>query len=408
MTIIGHEIISLFNESLDSLRPRTKDRFISDRDANILKYRFDFENESFPDYKIIGDKFDLSQERVRQIIYRAFRILGGAGRKLQDDIPIVRMLRIILNLVDSEKTIDKNLNIIISCEEWFPGISPKLMIDFIARLVYYENKDVKNCMNQHSVYAKACLIDEKNKIKKQLDKKKCKEIVDQLFKQVVWFEKRSLWPNIEYSKLEAKRETSNDTLYINGDYKSHKCNRLVQYESGLELNFILLLEKASRVKYYIEQPLKINYTRNGANYSYTPDFAVFLENNEIFIVEIKDYTGMVDCRTQRRIEALIDYCKEKGFGLLLTDGKYTITKLLTKQYNTEFEAELNDRLSNGKTMLYNEFKEMQDRYNVKWIELLQVVVKNNWSLHPFPFGLRNTNGYGVFRENLILTARSTS
>lgn len=112
---------------------------------------------------------------------------------------------------------------------------------------------------------------------------------------------------------------------------------------------------------------------------------------------------MVDAKVHRKREALIEYCTTHGFGLLLTNGRHSIERLLEKEYNKDFENALIDGLNErgGRTIFFNEFKKIQETHHGQWIEFLAIVLKNNLGLYPFPFKLTKKNNYSKFREVII-------
>jgi hypothetical protein len=208
---------------------------------------------------------------------------------------------------------------------------------------------------------------------------------------------------VNSSDLKPARKTSENTDYNTGTYYSDKSKRNIQYESGIEYSFILKLESFPRVKFYVEQPKTIEYTRNNKNNRYTPDFAVFLDSGEVFFVETKDFTGMSDARVHKKMEALIDFCKYKGFGVLLMNQKESIKWLFKYEFNIGFRDELKLKLNEngGRTIFFAEFSAIKDIYKAKWTELLAIVLTENWSLYPFPFKLCNRNPYQKFRETFV-------
>jgi len=64
-------------------------------------------------------------------------------------------------------------------------------------------------------------------------------------------------------------------------------NRLVEFESSLERDFIYLLEFDTNVKSYYEQPLTLIYNDGIKNRTYTPDFLVEYWDEEPELIEIK-------------------------------------------------------------------------------------------------------------------------
>jgi hypothetical protein len=407
MTIQGQIIVDLFTKSLDCVNRSSKQRIINERDALIIKQCYDFENSVFPDFEDIAKRYNLTRERIRQIHVRTLKKLGWAGRKFDSNIPVVQLIKALDSFTKDCPGDDKYFKVINFwdynlCE--YPG---KKVVELISRLTFSEVENVTSCLK---------LFEKWEKKKARVAKKaleglqgeltpptKISRKQEDILNQVIWFNKKSKWDDIESSFLVPQRLVNYNPKYSSGSFLSAKCNRHVQYESGLELKFIKLLESCPQVKTYLEQPITLTFKKGREKVIYTPDFAVILESGEAFIVEIKDLTGMVDCRVQKKIEAIIEFCEKLGFGFLLTDGRYTIRHLLDIKYNTDFEKELISRLSYEKrrTMFYNEFKELQIDFNIRWIDLLAIVVVNNLSLYPFPFKLHRQNNYNVFRSIVI-------
>ena len=74
-----------------------------------------------------------------------------------------------------------------------------------------------------------------------------------------------------------------------GYFPSKKLNRMVEYESLLERDAILLFEFSSGVVSYQEQPEMIYYNDGDKTRQYFPDFEVVLITGEIIHVEVKPY-----------------------------------------------------------------------------------------------------------------------
>ena len=74
-----------------------------------------------------------------------------------------------------------------------------------------------------------------------------------------------------------------------GYFPSKKLNRMVEYESLLERDAILLFEFSSGVVSYQEQPEMIYYNDGDRTRQYFPDFELVLITGEIIHVEIKPF-----------------------------------------------------------------------------------------------------------------------
>lgn len=219
---------------------------------------------------------------------------------------------------------------------------------------------------------------------------------------------KAIWPGQKrtfdidfFEMLQPQRRVCEDSRYKSGVYYSEKCNRYIQYESGLELNFILFLEQSPKVRFYWEQPCMVPYWRGKIKDTYTPDFAVYLVTGEIIMVEIKDLPGMTDHRVQTKMQGLIKFCADKGFGILLTDGKNTIDKLLKVKCNKTLEKSVLTALKDNNCILKTECREMTKTCEATQNELLKVILKNDLRHRASKSVIRPVNRNTVFRHVFI-------
>jgi hypothetical protein len=414
MTLIGQNIVDYFIKSLDSKRLKTNKRILTERDSLILKRYYDFEENHFPTLEEIGQNFDVSRERIRQLHNRSLKKLKYAGKQIDSNSSSFKLISTLNEGVESSSGENKYLKLINFWHENLPEFPGEKMVKLFSKLIHSKKNEVTENYAVFKQWKKERIKKEKQeqlkKYREEKNKLKIDELQNSILNDIVWFEKRKKWKKVNYSELKPKRKVNNNSDFICGVFESKKCQREIQYESGLELRFILLLERLPIVKYYFEQPVKIEYQKNNKAANYTPDFAIFLDNNEAVIAEIKDLNGMTDMRVQSKIEVLIEYCKNHGFGLLLTNGFKTINYLTTKSCNVEFERKILKKLNEngGRTMFFNEFKEIQNKYNVQRIDFLSTVIKNDLALYHFPFKLTLKNSNIQFRKTMIKTTYNKS
>jgi hypothetical protein len=76
---------------------------------------------------------------------------------------------------------------------------------------------------------------------------------------------------------------------IRGTVSSKKNNRLIDFESALERDFIYLLEFEDSIESFVEQPICIEFEYEGQKRKYTPDFFVkyMRQDQPPMLVEIK-------------------------------------------------------------------------------------------------------------------------
>lgn len=221
-----------------------------------------------------------------------------------------------------------------------------------------------------------------------------------IFTKILWFDKRLKFNIDFFDELQPQRIVSEHPRFKSGLFYSEKCKRYIQYESQMELDFIKLLETNKRVSFFYEQPVQIPYRRGRRKATYTPDFGIYLNTGEFVLVEIKSLSCMCEHRVHMRIEALIDFCCKKGFGLLLTDGKYTIHKLLKVKTNGKLEKRILNMLDN--TVIYKtQCNEILKTCNATQNELMKIILKNNLKFKSFPFKLQTGNKNEIFRQVFI-------
>jgi len=224
---------------------------------------------------------------------------------------------------------------------------------------------------------------------------------DEIISKALWLGKKEKYNIDFFDILEPQRIIKEQSRYNSGTYYSEKCKREIQYESGLELYFIKQLEQSGKVLFYWEQPVQVQYTRGKIRDNYTPDFAIYLNTGEIIIVEIKDLPGMLDNRVQMKMEGLIRFCRKKGFGILLTNGKDTIDKIRSFKTNKELEKEILSAVSDNRVLRKNESRKIIKKHNATQNELFKVIFKNNLKYKSRSAKIEKENKNKIFRHIFI-------
>lgn len=222
----------------------------------------------------------------------------------------------------------------------------------------------------------------------------------ELYRKILWFDNRLKYDIKFFDLLQPQRKVSENSRFKNGMYYSGKCKRWIQYESGIEYEFIIQLEQMDNILFYYEQPVRIPFRQGRRKLNYTPDFGLYLKTGEFVLVEIKDLPHMLADKVQLKVEALLDFCSKKGFGLLFFDGKNTFDKLLKIRNNRKLEKAILNVLDKGPLNKpeYNEIaRQCQSTHN----ELLKVVIRHNLRFRPYPFKLMHGNRNILFRQVFI-------
>lgn len=217
-----------------------------------------------------------------------------------------------------------------------------------------------------------------------------------IFRKVLWFENRLKFDIDYFDLLQPRREVSHHRRYRSGVFNSEKCGRDIQYESALELRFIERLESNPHVVFYWDQPVKIPYCRGRRKVYYTPDFGIYLDSGYVVLAEIKELSEMLDYSVQQKTEALMEFCDNRGFGLLLTDGRHTPKDLLKGRVNRRFENELLKALRGG-TLREPECREIMHKCRATAAEMYKAVIRHNLRYRSFPRTLQQGNDNRIFR-----------
>lgn len=218
---------------------------------------------------------------------------------------------------------------------------------------------------------------------------------------VLWFDNRNRFDIDYFDLLQPRREVSHHRRYRSGLFRSEKCGRDIQYESALELRFVQQLEANPQVVFFWDQPVQISYWRGRRKVNYTPDFGLCLKTGHVVLAEVKELADMLDYRVQQKTEALMEFCSERGFGLLLTDGRHTPKDLLKGKVNRKLERELLSRLESG-PLRHAACRELMERCGATPAQLYKAVIRHDLRFRSFPMTIRKRNESAVFRQTSFL------
>jgi hypothetical protein len=157
----------------------------------------------------------------------------------------------------------------------------------------------------------------------------------------------------------------------------------------LERNFIELLENSSRVTWFLEQPISIQYMDDGEPAVYTPDFLVVLTTGEQLYVEVKNTPEMLCARVLKRLVALWQHCQQQGAGLLITNGRYSLQRFLSYQRDHAFEQRLLERLKRpSDTVFHGWLQECQEPTAARHQQLMAAILHHRLWFKTFPLIIR--------------------
>lgn len=351
---------------------------ISERES--IMFRLRYEGYTLQD---IGDRFNLSRERIRQIISKAiikmksefnkskeinnmlfkemtYKIIGQEG-----DLKLHRMAIFIIHGYGEKKGIYKTI---------MPILFNKEEIITIEKIIIKYNETKKEIIRNEF------LISEANK-----------RFEEKILNKVIWPVQLKKIEIKDYNKYAPKRKVNMHGDGINGSFYSDKISKEIEYESQLEFIIINILENSEKVQYYQVQPLVIEYGVNNSK-SYYPDIICTLNDGRTFIIEVKPIFNMFEYKNLIKYYALKNYCIKNGYGYVMLDMKMSFEEILNitneKKLNFEFEKVVLDRLKTNKELRWNDYYKISHNYDVSDMDMYKLIFDKKLFYSSSPFRIK--------------------
>lgn len=128
------------------------------------------------------------------------------------------------------------------------------------------------------------------------------------------------WVNWEVLYMRNKKKKSK---WKEGFFDSIKMGKQIHYRSSWERDVMICLEKCINVsEFYGDDHLCIPYMMGGKIHRYWPDFTVKMDNNNIFIIEIKPLDQTEWTINQSKWKFAIEYCAKRQWEFQVWTQKY--------------------------------------------------------------------------------------
>lgn len=335
----------------------------------------------------IGNTFGVSRERSRQLLGRAVKRIRSSGlRQLRneqfdaDSAIVLAQLTLLLQPADERIAI----RIIDFCETEMEHLcTSRVAIPLVARLVHGSRTE-----QDRLIELCRCALTSRNSLRyRELQTVLRDEAADT---KVLSIADRADWPfdpeiaKVAYEWFSRAREVNKDRETC-GEFRSAKLDRMVQYESSLEHNLLMLLERASKVKSYFEQPLAVPYEfPDGTRRTYYPDVLVELGDGRTLVVELKPWFGMLLGETRAKYDAAQKFCNARGWGYVMTDLRRTFGDIRNHEAPAAFQQEVLAALEKG-PLHYFAYKPIADKYQASFFDMAAMTVREGlvWQIGPF-------------------------
>jgi len=354
------------------------------KESQIFDLRYGFSDEEPLTLAEIGERFDLSGERIRQLLNRAHRKIRGRGRrkirKSEYNDPCAQLILYLEETIRPSQSghIDRLTSFVLDELSHLPTCTHALRL--ATCLIYPSKKVAVSCEKKAWQRIRELRLARRREYKLR----KAREKLESLLSYVIW--PRQLIPLSmeQVQNMQRKRNVFEHSERVSGCYFSQKLNREVQYESQSEFDFLLRLEELKAIPFYQEQPFVVTYSHGGRVHNYYPDIFFLLEDGRGVVVEIKPAFGMALHKNLRKWSALREFCKERGLGLLVTDGRCTIQQVMQWDINRDFADEILSALEVG-PLSWDQYRDIKDKHDVTSRDFLALVLCKRlvWELSPF-------------------------
>jgi hypothetical protein len=136
--------------------------------------------------------------------------------------------------------------------------------------------------------------------------------LDRILAQVIWPSNAARHEGL--SGFSIQRPLPQWASGKSGVFRSEKLQRLVQFDSTLELHLLSQLDADPRVASYIEQPVELPFRLDAEIRNYTPDIAVQLVDGRVLIIEAKPLDRLGEFTNLKKWSALASWCEQSGLG----------------------------------------------------------------------------------------------
>ena len=361
------------------------------RESRIADLRYGFVSGEPHTLEQVGQELGISRERIRQILKRIHRKLYSKGKRQITKGDTAGASACLLLYLESTLRPEEpgNLDRIFDFARNELAYLPQQThaLPLLIYLLYGTGDQARDYLFKLRQRDRAEVIALRKAARSDIEFR-------ELLANVIWPPEitSNSYTSQMISKLNRKRDVSPDGEGESGTFFSQKMDREVQFESLLELHFLLKLEKTKEIVLYQEQPFVMPYEFGEVARTYYPDVFFVTEDGRGVVVEIKPRYQMALYENLAKWTVLRKFCFQNGWGLLVTDGKRSIQKLQQHEFSVEFQTALLRALANSQdgSLSWNEYRSIRDQYNATWNDFLAIILKNRliWNLQPFMLKMR--------------------
>lgn len=173
------------------------------------------------------------------------------------------------------------------------------------------------------------------------------------------------------------RTPQNHSGSFTGKFPSIKMERMIHFESGVEKDWIYLMEHNKEISGYVEQPFCIEYRIENKVHKYTPDFMAVI-NGEWWLFECKPQKFVDTPKNRIKFSVAETFCQDNSyhFKVIIAEEIRAGSRLKNVKYLTGFSriivhpelmAKIVSFFSSRKSAKLKDFVEAQNTYSSREI-----------------------------------------
>lgn len=351
---------------------------LTDRQRLVLDMRLGLSSGEPQTLEQVGSRVGVTRERIRQILEQCVRRIRARAsaqvrRQQLDGACLALVSRLQSQLGPGERA------------------DLERLVEFSIGLPYSHSYVVWRLLHPKSDLKLLRELEKQRKaaLRAEARQRPSREAIAGLIEATAWPALTRKLSRIPYTGRQ--REVSEEGIGHSGTFVSEKMAREVAFESNLEARFLRALEFCPLVDAYQEQPFSVSYEDEGHVRQYFPDVFVLLSDGRGLVVEIKPRLQFGLRANLIKWSALKTFCRARGYGLLVTDGRIGLQHAQLHSIPPGYRAAVHQALASG-SISWPRYREVRDEHHPSPLDFAALVLQDKLEWTLLPFRLRRRAG----------------
>jgi hypothetical protein len=204
--------------------------------------------------------------------------------------------------------------------------------------------------------------------------------------------RRTDWPQRDPARLPDGPAASPDAADdARGSFFAEKLGRETTFDTALEARLLRMLDESEQVATYVERPGTVDYRLDGTARVHRPTVAVHLTDGRTLVVDTIPLGRVAVHANRAKADASRTWAHDRGWGwLVFTGSRLGVPDLLRHTVDTRAENILRNRLATS-PLTWSEFRRVRDETGIDAIDLTALILRHNWRWDRGPFHLARTS-----------------